>query len=225
MANPFLKAGAPLKLREEFIDEPDLPTFFRALDDIRTDEDAPPSGPVGCDYIEFVTFTGLRRTEAATLKWEQVDFERRILSITETKNNQLHVIPLTDHLIKLLKGRKKHAVAVGSDWVFPSPGRKNPNGYLADPRAIADLVTKRCGVKFRIHDLRRTFITACCRKRISEYYWKKLLNHSTGGNVTYGYVITNVEDLREAMEDVTGYFLLMKAKGQNHLKLTEGEAG
>lgn len=209
------KAWAKMKPREEFIDEPDLPKFLKALDDIRTDKSSLPSGPVGCDFFELLTFTGLRKTEAASLKWEQVDFDRKILTVRETKNEQPHVIPLTDHLIKLLDRRKNHADEVGSDWVFPSPGRKNRDGYLADPRSVADLVTDKCGVKFRNHDLRRTFITACVRAGVSEFFWKRLLNHSMGGSVTYGYIQAKVEDLREAMEAVTGYLLQMRAKGQD----------
>jgi integrase len=64
------------------------------------------------DYLRFLLFTGLRRQEAATLKWKQVDFEEGSFSLIGgmtglTKNKESHTLPLSDYLQKLLNKRKK----------------------------------------------------------------------------------------------------------------------
>ena len=58
------------------------------------------------------------------------------------------------------------------------------------------------GIKFRCHDLRRTFITIAESLDIPHYALKALLNHSMGNDVTGGYVVMSVDRLREPMQRV-----------------------
>gem|GEM_PF-4220362 len=41
------------------------------------------------DYLYFVLSTGLRRTEAAQLQWDQVDFNELTFILPDTKNGTL----------------------------------------------------------------------------------------------------------------------------------------
>ena len=43
-------------------------------------------------------------------------------------------------------------------------------------------MSERCGVKFTLHDLRRTFITVAESLDIPHYALKRLLNHRGGGD-------------------------------------------
>ncbi|CAH1904754.1 hypothetical protein NTGHW29_360083 [Candidatus Nitrotoga sp. HW29] len=63
------------------------------------------------------------------------------------------------------------------------------------------------GVTFTIHDLRRTFITIAESQDISAYALKRLLNHKMNNDVTAGYIINDVERLREPMQKITSYLL------------------
>ncbi len=205
------KAWAKPVRRDTKISDDDLPQWFKTLDGLRYDKERPELA-VGCDYLELVVFTGLRRNEAATLQWDQIDFAKKTLTVRETKNGEVHVLPITDPIVSLLERRK--AEAAESPWVFPSPGRKNPDGHLMEPRYVGDLVTAACGVKFTIHDLRRTFATAGAGRKIGYYDLKRLLNHKMNGDVTAGYIIDDVEDLREPMQRITDYFMALKARAQ-----------
>ncbi len=50
-----------------------------------------------------------------------------------------------------------------------------------------------------LHDLRRTFITIAKALDIPAYTLKKLVNHSTGNDVTGGYIVSDMECLRAPM--------------------------
>ncbi len=208
------KQYSPTRRRETFIDEPELPAWFGALDSVRSDQKAPPTREIACDYLEVLILTGLRRNEAATLKWDQVDWQRKFITVKETKNGKPHVLPLTNRLLRILEGRRDDPAMVLLDrtepWVFPSLRIKGP---LIGPENIMQLVSRQSGVEFGCHDLRRTFITSAVRCGVSDLYWKRLLNHSCS-DVTAGYIVTKVEDLRPAMETISEYFLGMRAKQQ-----------
>jgi len=68
-------------------------------------------------------------------------------------------------------------------------------------------VTQASGVEFTVHDLRRTFITIAESLDISAYALKRLMNHKMGGDVTAGYIVTDVERLRKPMQLITDYIL------------------
>jgi integrase len=68
-------------------------------------------------------------------------------------------------------------------------------------------VVEASGIKFMLHDLRRTFITIAESLDIPSYTLKKLLNHSTRNDVTGGYIVTDMERLREPMQRITDYIL------------------
>ena len=55
------------------------------------------------DYLHFLLLTGLRRSEAAQLTWDNVDFADRSFIIPDTKNHCPHSLPLPDYLMDLLQ--------------------------------------------------------------------------------------------------------------------------
>jgi hypothetical protein len=70
-----------------------------------------------------------------------------------------------------------------------------------------DLVIKASGVDFRLHDLRRTFVTVADSLEMSPYAIKRLVNHKTSSDVTAGYIGNDVERLRGPVQRVTDYLL------------------
>lgn len=152
-------------------------------------------------YLLFILFTGLRREEAAKLKWENVDLQAKTIKITDTKNHQEHILPLSDFLFDLLLARKDEAK---SEFVFPGSGK---SGHLIEPRKQKAKVIQATNIFFTIHDLRRTFITIAESLDISAYAVKRLVNHKMNNDVTAGYIVTDVERLRKPMQQITDYLL------------------
>ncbi len=101
----------------------------------------------------------------------------------------------------MLSNRKAGAV---NQFVFAGAGT---GGYIVEPRKQMAMVTKASGVVFTVHDLRRSFVTFAESLDISAYALKKLLNHSTASDITAGYLIINIERLREPMQKITDFVL------------------
>ncbi|MBC8442247.1 MAG: tyrosine-type recombinase/integrase [Deltaproteobacteria bacterium] len=153
------------------------------------------------DYLHLLLFTGLRRSEASRLAWSDIDFNERTLTIPETKNNQVHTLPLSDFLFDLLKRR---AFNKSSPYVFPSDSER---GYLIEPKTALKRVTELSGVGFTLHDLRRTFITIAESLDIPGYALKQLLNHKDPNDVTAGYIVFDINRLRKPMEKISTFIL------------------
>ena len=50
----------------------------------------------------LILFTGLRKNEAAQLKWGNIDFKAKTLTVIDPKNHLDHILPLSDFLYELL---------------------------------------------------------------------------------------------------------------------------
>ena len=158
----------------------------------------------------LVLFTGLRRNEAAQLKWSDIDLKAKTLTIPDTKNHQPHTLPLSNYLSDLLVRRQQRAA---SEYVFPGSGK---GGHIVEPRKQAKYDDS--GVTFTIHDLRRTFITMAESLDISAYAVKRLVNHKMNHDVTAGYIMNDVERLRKPMQSITDNLLkLMTVEPQSVL--------
>lgn len=153
------------------------------------------------DYLLLLILTGLRRQEAATLRWDQVDLAVKALTVLDTKNHESHTLPLSNYLYELLLSRSLRKT---NDYVFPGTGAA---GYIIEPRKQMVHVTKASGVHFTVHDLRRTFITITEGLDISAYALKRLMNHKMNGDITAGYIVADVERLRKPMQQITDYLL------------------
>jgi integrase len=156
------------------------------------------------DYLLLLLLTGLRRTEAATLKWSDIDLEGRVLTIRPeiAKNHREHRLPLTDFLHAMLGERKKKTG--DSEFVFPGRGDKS---HVVDSDHLIRAVAKKCDCEFTLHDLRRTFLTTAEMLEVPHYALKKLANHVSGADVTAGYIVVDVARLRIYMSRISEHFL------------------
>lgn len=205
------KAWNRVDRRRTLIRPHELSSWWQATEALAEDRrDSHPDGEgrKGCkaevvrDYLQFLALTGLRREEAARMRWEDVSLEGRYFTIPDTKNHEPHTLPLSDYLQELLERRK--AEADNSRYVFPGTGKA---GHLVEPRKQMTKVTKASGVVFTLHDLRRTFVTVAESLDIPAYALKRLLNHRGGSDVTAGYIVVDTERLRAPMQRITGYVL------------------
>lgn len=144
------------------------------------------------NYLQVVALTGLRRSEALGLRWQDVDLVGRTLTVRETKNHTDHTLPLPPYLAALLDALPRHGARVFEG--------------LRPDSAVAE-VARRSGVAFTVHDLRRTFATIADGLDIPGYAVKGLLNHSGGSDVTSGYVVVTTERLRAPMARISEYVL------------------
>jgi len=182
--------------RQTVIKPHQLPLWYEAVMSLKQDQISNQSAMVA-DYLLFLLFTGLRRQEAATLKWSDIDLDDRSFTLTDTKNREPLTLPLTDFVFDLLQSRKTESY---SEYVFAGNGKA---GYLIEPRRQVQKVIQLSGVSFTLHDLRRTLITIAESIDISAYALKRLVNHKMTNDVTAGYIVSDIERLRKPMQQIS----------------------
>lgn len=205
--------------RRTYLKAQDLPDWYKAVTKLKLTEkpeDDPndpilhPAGTVS-DYLVLMLLTGLRRQEAATLRWSEIDLDQLTLTVPNTKNHEPLTLPLSTEVRDLLEQRQQHAV---NNYVFPGKGHL---GYLVEPRNYIKKVIKESGISFTIHDLRRTFITVAESLDISAYAIKRLVNHKMSGDVTAGYIVSDVERLRKPMQHISDAFVQLVTPQQTNM--------
>ena len=188
--------------RDTYIKPDDLPKWWQAVSTVSEWLDTPDPILVR-DYLTLILFTGLRRGEAAKIRWDWLDLNIKTLTIpsNETKNGHAHSLPLSDYIADILQNRERV-----NEFVFPGRGK---TGHLIEPKKPIIKIRERSGINFTLHDLRRTFITVAESLNIRDYTLKRLLNHRSSGDVTDGYIMSDVERLREPMNAISAKLLTL----------------
>ncbi len=70
-------------------------------------------------------------------------------------------------------------------------------------------VIEKSGCAFVIHDIRRTYITMAAKLSVPHHVIKKLVNHIATADVTDGYIVIQVDQLREPMALINNRFLTL----------------
>ena len=144
------------------------------------------------DALLLMLFTGLRKMEVFKMRWEYVDFKDKSFYIPDTKNNTPLSLPMNSFVMDLLQEREK--TSGSGKWVFPGNGKA---GHIVDAKSSVKRIEAASNIKFMVHDLRRTYATKAGKLSMPHETIQKLLNHTKSNDVTEGYIITDVDDLRE----------------------------
>ena len=194
------------KRRREPIPWADLPRWYERVQSI--------ANPVRRDLQLFILFTGLRSTDAKTVRWAEVNFEARTLFRPKPKGGEdrAFTVPVSEAVLEILRRRRaENPTLFGDDggWVFPSTdmqGRVAPVAQAKEQRYAP--TGHKVGYLPSPHRLRDTFATAGHEARLHPLDLKVLMNHSlAGGDVTEGYIRPSVEHLRESAERVAVFLL------------------
>jgi integrase len=163
------------------------------------------------DFLLVALFTGLRRSEIANLRWEDIDLDGRMLTVPTTKNGDPLELPLSEFLHDLLVTRRDDNPE--AHWVFAGRGK---SGHIVETKTFHRRVGKRCGIKFTMHDLRRTFASVAEGLDLSHFALKRLLNHRTDSDITGGYVVHSIERLRDPVERIAQRILELAVGPHTH---------
>jgi integrase len=133
--------------------------------------------PVQRDAIWLLALTAQRRAEVAAMDWSDIDFDKAEWRQPASKNKSRreHTVPLGPVALRLLGGRWDAAGCPSTGLVLPgvrSNGSMNAN--LSDLQAR---LRKDTGVKFVLHDLRRSAVSAMAEAGIDFAVADSLLNH------------------------------------------------
>lgn len=191
-----------------------LPAWAQAIDSL--------ANPVRRDLQYFVLFTGLRREDACTVRWEHVNLtdEPIVLGKVEVPPGCIHrpkpkggvdrafTVPLSTPALEILKRRRRENVQLVPDdggWAFPT---RNMRGEVTCVQEMKEKPIEPFGKIPSPHRLRDTFVTAASEAGLARQEIKLLVNHTlpdSGEDVTDGYIRNSEEHLRGCIERVAAF--------------------
>ncbi len=131
------------------------------------------SNPQLWAIVSLLLYTGARKTELLTAKWEHVDLAARSWLIPDSKTGKARRVPLSGPAVAVIEGLVK---IPGCPWLVPNPETLKP--YNSIKRAWA---TARDGAgleSLRIHDLRHSAASFLANGGVDLFTIGKILGHA-----------------------------------------------
>ncbi len=151
-------------------------------------------------FVYLALSTGARAGELLGLEWNQIDMQRRVITLRagETKNKDARILPLVEPALSMLRQRVRR---LDTPLVFP--GHRNPAqpANLRKPWVAALQAANIEG--FRIHDLRHTAASWLVQQGVSLIAVAALLGHRTM-QMTKRYSHLAPEHLQEVAAKLSG---------------------
>lgn len=145
-------------------------------------------------YFPLLLMLGLRRSELAGLRWDQVDLKAQMLTIPQTKSGTPQTEPIPSPATAILEGLPSRGT---SEWVFPAKSR---SGHLMEPTHVWKKVRERAGcADVTIHSLRHTLASWMLKGGYGLGVIGAALNHARAAT-TQRYAHMQTEPVREALE-------------------------
>jgi len=126
--------------------------------------------------------TGMRQGEIMGLTWDDVDIHQGRITLYETKNGEIRVVPLVGKALELLKAKakartKEKVRRIDTSLLFP--GKVNQDKPM-DLRAPWKAALKKAGIDdFRFHDLRHSAASYLAMNGASLAEIAEVLGHKT----------------------------------------------
>lgn len=158
--------------------------------------------------------TGMRRGELLNQLWEDIDFDRRLISVTHSKTaeGEHRLIPMTSRLHALLANLRKPS---GIVFTYETVTIEVIDGQLVRKvreRPIHRVKTAWAGAlrraelpHYRFHDLRHTFNSRLAEIGVIADVRKELMGHSGGGDVHSMYTHVELPTLRDAIQHLEAW--------------------
>jgi integrase len=175
-----------IRMRQRPLTLPARNTFLELIEAIRG-AGAPQSKDCA-DFVSFLAYSGLRKTEAKFVTWADVDFESDEIIVrgdplTGTKNNELRRVPMIPELRDMLAAmRDSRRIEKGSDRVL----------RVSEAEKSMRAAAKKVGIAHvRHHDLRHLFASTCIESGVDIPTVSRWLGHKDGGGLAmkvYGHL-------------------------------------
>jgi integrase len=143
--------------------------------------------------VALAVCTGMRKGEILSLKWPDVDFRRKIITILKTKGPKKREIPIGVGISRLLLKQKKYP---DNPYVFCyEDGRR-----IGSFKKAFKTTLKKAGIRdFTFHDLRHTFASHLVMSGVDLKTVQEIMGHASfTTTLRYAYLARNHK--RRAME-------------------------
>ena len=203
--------------RDRRLDDDELAMVWRAAEALGY-----PFGPA----VQLLALSGQRRAEVLEATWGEFNLTAGTWTIPRerAKNNREHVVPLSDAALAIVEGLPR---VTGSPFLFTTTGTAPASGISKAKTRLDALIAEANDGQplpdWRLHDLRRTFVSGCARLRIRSEVVEAAINHiseSFGGVRGVYNVHDYADERREALDLWAAH--LMAVLAPNVVRLRRG---
>jgi len=167
--NPFRKVSTlkEPRGRVRFLDDDERKDLLEACKD---------HSNVLYTIVVIALSTGARKGEILSLRWSQVNLNKGMITINDTKNNERRSIPLQGHALDLVNDLGK-VRRLDTDLLFPS--KTNSDRQLSIDTIWKGIIKESEILNFRFHDLRHSAASYLAMNGASIAEIAEVLGHKT----------------------------------------------
>ncbi len=149
--------------------------------------------------VSLALITAMRFGEIIGLRWRDIDFEQRTVTLWRTKNGDRRVVPLTDEAASIFHGYLTFGDSL-DELIFRSHRNTNTPQRKVSIREAFENALKRAGIKnFRFHDLRHTAASYMAMSGATQGELMAILGHRSPG-MTRRYAHYSQQHLSKVLE-------------------------
>jgi integrase len=159
------------------------------------------SNPMLGWIVRLAIETGMRQSKILNLRRDQIDLGRRIVRLTDTKNNSARTVPLSKGAVSTLEAALANPVRpMDTDLVFfGEPGRLGSRGPYQFLKAWGE-IRKRLGINdLHFHDLRHEAVSRLVEGGLSDQEVSAISGHKSM-QMLKRYTHLRAEDLVEKLD-------------------------
>lgn len=184
------KPGGSEPARKRFLTDEEIRTIWPHFEGLQ---------PNPRDILKLGLLTAQRPGEILKMRWIDVDLDKGLWILKNTKTGNDHLLPLSPQTQELLRNRKngvgyskKQLWMKDSEFVFPSRYNANrgenshdntlTNSHAKSTKEARRKIKEESGITdWTAHDLRRTARTIMSRLNIKHHIRERVLNHAQNG--------------------------------------------
>lgn len=184
-------AGKSKPKLNDYLQREQLPAWFANVRQI--------NNPYIRAFLQCLLLTGARREEMGELKWSQISFQWKHITMKD-KINGVRDVPLTPYVAALLQALPRH-----NQWVFFSP--TSESGKLEEPSIAHRNACTAANLDVSLHGLRRSFATLCEWIEVPAGISAQIQGHAPQGVREQNYIFRPIDLLRLHHERIEAWFL------------------
>ncbi|WKZ69969.1 MAG: site-specific integrase [Melioribacteraceae bacterium] len=199
-SNPFLKVKLPKRQKDEPV------VFTEDQIKIVCERLTAKGKDVIADMVLFAVETGLRLDEENNLRWSDVDFRNKVITIGnklfKTKSKKVRRIPFNERMERILlrnSNRQLEKSKILREFVFVLSNGKQYKKDTVSKTLKKVIKEARLPDELHWHCLRATAATRWASNKVPIFTVSKLLGHSSVNVTTRYYAGIDLDELRDAV--------------------------
>lgn len=156
--------------------------------------------------VKFTYYSGLRLKEVTQIRWKDVSYKNREISVIDGKGGKARSIPMTSKLFDILTDWEKVARKSDKRYIFESPKSTENSSYKMPGNRVSKIF-KQFSRKANLHEdvsfhsLRHSFATNCLRNGFDIHEVQKMMGHASV-TTTEKYLHLVPDDLKKKAKEL-----------------------